>query len=359
MVSLSAYRKLHPPTGQIAGRSRSKKGKTKPTPSIPVGNGFLDFSFSPVAERQEELMNKIAVEKSFFDSLLNLSKLYEFQPFETKSKIYPYNLYLAFEHAKECINTLRPGLQLVFLQDETHPACIATVKRYDTGTTLFYIPVYPLLKENKKACGLLQSIFAYLLQVVKIPYFRDSSSFLFYNYETICEWVHDEPGEWSDTEFHEIVAEFKSLKRNGDTIYRRINSPYHLQDFEKRLKNFNPVNNGEYELLNIATKVFALMNDFPGRNIFENILPGLIDPGEEERISPEQYISFIWHDKGRIYEQLVEHVNACVQEFTAIDEPLVIQYFDHPQQKEIHDLRFETKLFDLLHDLCDHLNTSL
>ncbi len=110
------------------------------------------------------------------------------------------------------------------------------------------------------------------------------------------------------------------------------------------------------KVLQVASKAFSLYRDYPQRTVFDNIKDGLIEPQEEERIKPEQYISFTWSTEGWLYDQICEYVNAEVQEYGAIDEPTAIQYFDKPQQQSFHDLDFETRMFDVLNELSTILN---
>ena len=93
---------------------------------------------------------------------------------------------------------LHPDLKLIIVQDNDRPCCLATVQTYEVGYNLSYIPVKPLYdlvmrRKNKKSAALLLSIFCWLFQIVKIPWFTDSDSYLGGCYEILKEWC-ETPG---------------------------------------------------------------------------------------------------------------------------------------------------------------------
>ncbi len=87
------------------------------------------------------------------------------------------------------------------------------------------------------------------------------------------------------------------------------------------------------------------------------IRPGLLQPGADEmRIGKDHVFGFIWDGReGWLGEQLIQMVNNDIQECTAMDMPIALQYFSTPQDTIRHDLDFENQLYDLLGDLVDCL----
>jgi len=316
----------------------------------------------PLIEYNEDLLNdRREMENEFFISLENLARLYEFEPLNIQDKVYPLNIYLSYRYAETILQKIDAGLKLIIVQDKTHAASLVTVKIYDTGTALYYLPVEPLLyflknKKRKKAAELLLSVCSYLYQVAFVPYFREKSSYIYYQYEMIEEMVKNNDWDFTKKELREIASTFKELKKQGDRILRILKASSHLDEFEKRLNQFTPNDALETNMLKAASKAFSLYRAYPQRTIFQSINEGLIQSEEEERIRPEQYISFIWNEAGWLYGHLWEYVNAEVQEYGAIDEPMAIQYFDKPQEQSFHDLDFETRMFEVLNELATILN---
>lgn len=361
MVSAPTYRKIHSGTEQVAGCSTGKKAKTTQCANGDAGYGFLKHRFLPVRENKYALLqNRKAVDGEFFASLSNLAELYEFTPPDVSQQPYPVNIAIAYCQAKAILKIVSSDIHLIIVNDDNHIASLATVTVYNTGTTLYYIPVRPLYDliksgQNKQEVQLILSIFAYLYHIAKIPYYRDCSTYLFYCYDAISEWYLDS-GEWDKEDYKENIRHLKTLRKGGDSIRKKMNQAIHLNQFEKRLKTFIPSGDTEIALLELATTAFDLMQTYPGRSIFDSIPESLIDPETDERITADRYLSFFWDSEDNIYDSLMEYVNSDLQEYGVIDEPVSMQFFDVPQDKPYHNLQFENKLFGLIENLCTVLN---
>ncbi|PMX76362.1 hypothetical protein C1Y21_34515, partial [Pseudomonas sp. MPR-R2A3] len=73
------------------------------------------------------------------------------------------------------------SLQLV--QDRMKTFFISE-ERYQTGSTLYYIPVMPLFEmlhdpKRKRTAHLLVSVCSYLYHIADIPYYRQENSYLY------------------------------------------------------------------------------------------------------------------------------------------------------------------------------------
>jgi hypothetical protein len=186
-------------TGSISRqglRQRSrKKAKDKNSASSFNGHGFLKHSFLPLADgRHEELEQWQAVEREFFASLSHLTSLYGFTPKKASDSVFPENIRNAYRHAAEQLKAVRPDLSLIIVQDETHPACLATIKPLNTGVCLYYVPIRPLWdllrdRKQKKLANLLLSVYAYLYKVVQVPHYRDGGIYLGTTYEMMQDWT--------------------------------------------------------------------------------------------------------------------------------------------------------------------------
>jgi hypothetical protein len=284
--------------------------------------------------------------------------LYQYEGLDVGDKVYPYNIHLSYEYAKKWMKMISPDTNLAIINNENNAAILATVKVYNTGTCLYYIPIKPLfrlLKENRKQAELLLSIFAYLYQVEEIAYYANDNSYLYYSYEAIEQWMEEAPDEWEENEYKQVRSEFKAHKYVGAIVERKIRNSYELISFEKRLNRFVAETDFDKTLLEIASRCFALYKDYPDKKIKDVEDASLLAPDEEDSISVDQYISFFWSSEGFLYDQVVDYVNTSIQELSAIDEPTSIQYFESPQTAITHEFNFEEKFFALLNDLIELL----
>jgi hypothetical protein len=101
------------------------------------------------------------------------------------------------------------------------------------------------------------------------------------------------------------------------------------------------------------------MLDYSDRSIMDSIYSGAfaLDSDGDGLISADQYISFFWSSSDCLYDQLMDSVNAELNEIGSIDEPVSVQFFDTPQPIISHDLSYERCFFDLLHEISDNLNS--
>jgi len=301
------------------------------------------------------------IEKEFFNSLSNLSRLYQFEMPPVNMCPFPVNIAIAFRQSKEYLKKLAPDLELIILHDEYHRACLATVKTFSTGNTLYYIPVRPLVdllkqKENKQLANLILSVFSYLHHVVQIPWYTGNDNYLYGCYSVLKDWYTEDTDPEEELSSAEMIAHFNGLVKAGIWLQKRINAKTNKGSLKKRIDKFYPGNKNEALFHSVAHELNALAEKFPGRSVFYGIPENLLEPDADTRISPEHYLSFFWDSDDMIYDQLMEYISNHLQECTVIDDPAAIQYFDKPQDKPLHDLEFEIRLFKVIDDLCTALN---
>jgi len=345
---------------QDGKRRRRTKQQVKKCAAFPANNGFLRKAFVPIISRQLGMLGQPQkIETEFYQSLKNLTAFYDLDLPDFGDLGYPLNVAKSFGKAKELFDKKSTGLELVILKNKQHKSCVTTVKTYNTGMSLFYVAVKPLYllfnsPHQKAKANLLLSIFTYLYQVAGVPYFLDG--FLGSEYDMIYEWYTNDPADYDETDYNEIMESFRVMNYFGAKLLKSIRHKYHLQQFQNRVQHFIPKTPNDGELQSVGIELLNIYLQCPDRSIFKNIQNTLIGTPEEDRILPDQYISFFWDDKGAVYEQLMETINVSFQEISGIDEPTAIQCFDHRQDKESHDLEFENKFFNSLGNLSDVLN---
>jgi hypothetical protein len=342
-----------------------QKRSAKTCTTEPCGNGFLNYAFTPmVKDIPEELRNRKKTEKDFFTSVENLCKLYGICVERYDSAPYPQNIAITFKALNEKLGAIDQEIALNLMAWEDKMACLATVKKYDTGMTLFYLPVEPLHRllqdrQRKPTAELLLSVFAYLYQTAGVSYHTEDSSYLSYTYTMVEEWNLEPECFEQEGEQELFLSEISYIRKSGEELLCKISDPRHLKALKKRCEKFQPLGDTEEKLKNIAEKICGLMLDYSGRSIMDSIYSGAfaLDSDGDGLISADQYISFFWSSSDCLYDQLMDSVNVELNEIGSIDEPVSVQFFDTPQAAISHDLSFERCFFDLLHEISDNLNS--
>jgi len=360
MLFAHEYSRLCCLAEQDGKRRRRKKRQLEKRTTCSSANGFLKYSFTPIVNREVGLLGQAKqVQQEFFQSLANLAEFYQLDISCADNLYYPMNIQDAFEKAKKAFDKKPTGLHLIIAKDKTRKACISTVKTYDTGQCLFYLPAKPLVslmrnRRMKRQADLMLSMFAYLYQVAGIPYF--TYGFLSGEYDMIYEWYNTGDMDYDEADYL-IMKEIYRLKDYyGKKIFKSINNEYHLQQFERRVRQFKPACEKDSALHTVSKQLLAVCKQYPTRGIMDNIYECPVQREEDEKVLPDQYISFMWDGEGMLYDQLIETINVRFQETVDMDEPAAVQYFDTMPEAEQHDLGFEEKFFDCLHNLSDVLN---
>jgi hypothetical protein len=360
MLFAHEYSRLCCLAEQDGKRRRRKERQLEKRTTCASANGFLKHSFTPVVNREVGLLGQAKqVQQEFFQSLANLAEFYQLDISCTDNLYYPLNIQDAFEKAKKAFDKKPTGLHLIIAKDKRRKACVSTVKPYDTGQCLFYLPVKPVVslmhsRRTKRQADLLLSMFAYLYQVGGVPYF--TQGFLESEYDMIYEWYTTDDTDYDEQESIVIMQAFKLMKYHGKKLFKSISHRYHLQQFESRVQQFKPTCKKEIAIHEVGQQLLAVYKQYPKRSIIDCIHECTMERQDDEKITPDQYISFMWDAEGFIYDQLIETVNVRFQEMVDIDEPAAVQYFDKLPEKEQHDLGFEEQFFDCLHNLSDLLN---
>ncbi|MDV3875097.1 hypothetical protein CMT42_03805 [Elizabethkingia anophelis] len=322
-------------------------------------NGFLKCMFLPKLKKAQSVQACQKTERDFYQSLSKLAKHYNIEPAQTKQFAYPYNMALAMADVEEKLkNTVLDWEEIRLVQD-SQKTYFVSEERYNTGATLFYIPVSPLYrllqsKERKTNAHLLLSVCTYLYHIADIPYYRQEASYLYWMYEMMNDWV-EQDDYTEETEVY--LSEIKEAEFIGDYIEQRIYNRINLTVFEQRIERFKVRNDFDRECLTVAKEAFALYQTYPNENVFRNAKPKG-EASEEDMdniIGMQKYISFYADHKGWLNETLIESVNTDIQEYGQMEEPIIMKQFDG-RDITTNNLCFENRLFQLLYNLSDILH---
>ena len=326
--------------------------------SSDVANGFLKSIFLPKLkiEQSVQACKKTAkTERDFYQSLSNLAGHYRIEPMQSREFGFPYNIALAMWDMETKVKRTNINWEGFKLIQDSKKTYFTSEERYNTGTTLYYIPVVPLFQilkdqKRKKTAQLLLSVCSYLYHIAQIPYYRQEESYLYWLYEMMNDWVEQDE-ETAETETNK--RELRNAEYIGDKVEQKLFNLINLKVFEKRLNRFKSVDTFDSECWKIARNAFALYTEYPSENIFRNATLPEKDPydnDENEIIGMEKYISFIADTKGWLYESLSDTINNEFNEYGAMEEPTISKQFDGSEIPTAN-LDFENRLFDLLNDL--------
>lgn len=347
---------------KIQRHTRNSERQAEISTNGNVANGFLKTSFLPKLKETKTLQacKKTAkTERDFYKSLSKLAEHYKIEPMQTNQFEYPYNMALAIWDMEEKLKQRVLNWQEMHLVQDSEKTYFISEEKYNTGTTLYYIPIEPLYQmlhdpKRKRNAQLLISICAYLYHIGDVPYFRQEDSYLYWMYEMHKDWV-EQDDETEETEVYK--REFIKAELIGDCIEQKIFNRINLQVFEQRLNSFKSRDTFDHDCWQMACNAFALYTEYPQASIFRNA-PINEDPesetDENEAIGMEKYISFISHTRGWLYESIAESINNEFNEYGGMQEPTICKRFD---TKDVinANLDFENRLFPLLDDMCSLL----
>ena len=340
--------------------ARCKRGTAQPAEKRTArvsGNGFLSHQFKPFWGFNGD---RDRAEREFKHSLSNLCQYYGLPIPECVNGIFPQNIYQTWQVIAEKLKAKDKQLECIIASDESHVATLTTVNRYDTGMCLYYIPVRPLWhwvqsSQAQKMAELLLSIFAYLHQVVSIPFYTEPHSYLAGEYEMMAEWVNEDDSE-DNTYRQQQLDELYTMRNAGLKLHEQLRKPDYVGRFESIVINFDAVDEWEIEWHSIALGFLELYRQYTERSIFDNIHAYLLYPADEQRVGADQYISFYWSGDDCIAESLFSSIECSLQEMAYTDEPMQVVQFDHLPEPTAQGFDFETRLFDLIHRLCKRIS---
>lgn len=337
------------------GRKPSAERQAEIRTNSNATNGILKCTFLPKLKTAPSVQACQKTERDFYKSLSKLAKHYRIEPMQTNSFKFPYNITLAMwdmENKVKRTNSNWDGFRLVKDSRKTY---FISEERYNTGTTLYYIPVVPLFKmlkdpKRKKTAQLLLSVCSYLYHIAQIPYYRQEESYLYWLYEMMNDWVEQDE-ETEETESYK--SELRNAEYIGDRIEQKLFNRTNLKVFEQRLNRFKSVDMFDKECWQVACNAFALCTEYPNTTIFSNATLPEKDPYDDDKnevIGMEKYISFIADTRGWLYESFSDTINNEFNEYGAMEEPTISKRFDGSEIPTAN-LDFENRLFGLLNDL--------
>ena len=304
-------------------------------------------------------------EDDFYSSFTLLCSHYGITPMETRSLGYPYSKAVALWDARKLLRARQEDVQITECSNVAGSLVLHAKETYNTGNTLYYIPVVPLHgllqdRRTKRAAQLLLCTCAYLYHVAGIPYYTDSSSYLCWQYDMVREWVENDPTDWEAESYNSNCSQLNTAEHIGKVMQRRMWNPCHLNRFAELVQQFIPLDRFGSDCLFIAEKALKLWRDHPQGHVYRHADTGVLQGDDEDYnedcIMMDKYIGFCADTEGWLYHTLSECVNNEFNECHDLQEPVLTRIFDGRAQ-DADSLDFECRLFSLMDDLCYLLNT--
>lgn len=347
--------------GKTTRCKRSVEGQATVIACGDASHAFLRTAFAPKLAKtdlRDVCVDSKKMERDFYSSLSMLCNQLNLSLPETAQLGFPYNMACAMHHLQKVFKAIGIERQDIRLVEDEGTFFFARQERFDTGMTLYYIPVDPLFymlrdKDRKGASHLLLSVFAYLFQVARIPYHRQEGNYLHYTYDMLHDWKLQD-----DVDDLEFVRKYCRMEYIGDAIELKIQNPANLHFFQKRVQGFYPKDDFDRDCLKLAELAFALFSKYFHVRIYDKFREGSFEEEEDDisrQISLDNYISFYGSASGELSDLVIEIVNTDLQEFSGIDEPTIFLPIDGREINE-NNFDFETNLFKLMEELSILLN---
>jgi len=356
METASIIRKFRGAAKPLAGRKGSTAKPAKKRTEGTHRNGFLNHAFQPLWG--VAFPNWKQAEQEFFTSVKNLCALYGWTMPDVSGLSFPENIREAYKG----ITAQQPkgaDLEIKICQDENHACCLATAKTFNTDYHLYYIPARPIwkmrgIKQELELYQLLIAVFAYFYQVAGIPFFSEPGT-IDGNYDTIKNWLDEEPEDEEETYRLRQKNELKELEKAGEILLPEIQKPFTLKGLEACFAKYRKTANCDTHLIEVVYEIIKLIKDYPKRAIKET-MHYEDETGDNDTIYWEQYISFYWSGEDCLSETLYQMVNDEFQEMGYQEEPMSLQWFERPQEKTSHVFDYEPRIFSLINSLSELLN---
>lgn len=351
--------------GQEAGCLRNPVRQIEKRAGGFDGHAFLNHPFTgtDIVSRRE-LLSRNKVEQGFFRSLFHFCNLYGLEVPECGNLPYPANIAMSFDLVSDRFGSLGKGLSLSIFQTERSSTSIATVKPLSVGCDLYYIPVgfiYGLWEDSKspKMVDLALSLFAFLYQVMEVPFYTEHHSFLVDCYEDVKHFMEDELEngmEYEENLAEELLEEVDRIQTSGHALLREISDRSRRDLFGVKVGAFRPRNKKETSLLEVCKEALAFQENYPGFSVWE-ATPYPYPVDEDERVmSTEMYIGFHWgNESDWLEENIREYVNNRLMDCGVVQAPAAIQLFNRKTTSEKHDLRPHKAMIDLLENVASAL----
>lgn len=363
MQTLSATSQLGKRTRLYRRRRNDQENQTTQRSRIATTHAFLNQTFVTVSDQALHGKTNLAIiEDAFYRNLQNLAATFHFSPKKTRHLGYPENINAAFENAEQHMNKKCPAATLIISESGDGSIGLSLVHEFDTGMTLFYVPmdVLMLLHKSKKSAAfwLLISCYAYLHQCAGMP-LCGAYSYVDDCYRMNEDAMIDMTDGYGNNEHDEELWDLSRMKRCTKILNPLLKDRKQLEVWEERIRTFKPTSKQDMCILKSAKQLLRIYKKFPTRSFRENTSAELIHEGDDQKGYIEMYFSFCWTVNGWMIEQLVEYANCDLREVESFDQPVAIQTYNRKLGAKKPGFQFEKRLVAAMNDLVYNVNILL
>ncbi|MDP9047199.1 MAG: hypothetical protein M3N14_03625, partial [Bacteroidota bacterium] len=151
----------------------------------------MNHSFLPVwgVEGDRERLAR-----EFNNSLAKLCQYYNLA-IPSAALPFPQNIYHSWQAVSEAISDIDKNYHCMIIADKDKRAVISVVKTFSLNG-LYYLPVraywrWAQCAQQQRVAELITVIFAYLHQVVEIPFYAENGSFMDGQYDALEQWMSE------------------------------------------------------------------------------------------------------------------------------------------------------------------------
>jgi hypothetical protein len=215
------------------------------------------------------------------------------------------------------------------------------------------------LPEMQAHYQIYRGIFSYLYAIVGVPYFSEGG-YLDNSYDALEDWISEIKKEDDNKEsikyYQKQLKELKAMKAGAKALLPELKVPPSFAQLQCVIGQFQPMDNYDEKLQEMAMEWVKLYADYPNRNIRDKMHYELNETDGAEQIYWEQYLSFYWSSEDCLQDNLFDMVNSELQEMGYQEEPVAIRFYDTPQEISGHEFDFEARFFALVNRLTELLN---
>jgi hypothetical protein len=363
MQTAPATRPLHerpqPPAGRRRGKEQPATQRTAPL----AADGFLSHSFTPKYVVAQGVPKREHTERDFFKSLSHLKSHYGIAVNNYRSLPYPYNVLMAKHAVAKLLKHSDRDREVFVTGMEDDSVSLSVRESFRELYGLYYIPVIPVYrmwqkKRHHQVAGLLTAVCAYLYVEAGITYYRDEGAYMYYNYESLKDWVEEARYDDKDS-YRDQKKNLNEAEKAGDFIQCKIMDAEFRLSLLEQLADFQPKSAYEHEAKRIAQYTWDLWQEFPQANLFRNsseIVEDEDDYGYDNTLYMHEYIGFIGSNRDALSENLITMAENDFNERSRLQEPEIRTLFNEAQPAYADALGYEQRVLTLIDDLCTLLN---
>lgn len=351
-----------PPAGRKASHAPQEKIGTHGYAT----DNFLRQQFLPLYMESAQLPQDNKITEGVLNSLSILADFQQIGLMDVSDKPYPYNILLAHWSAEKFLRKMPKSPELFIVADENEKVSVATRQTASRSYSLYFIPVLPLYRllksrEHKHAAKLLLSVYSYLYHIARVPYYRDTDTYLYYHYEIMQEWLEEEEIDVDENDLAYNRRALETALHGGDVVARIIYHPIHLREFAERIESAIAETAFEMGCLKIAKETLQLWQDFPGMNLFCHLSEQENEDeeswsGYDNTIHVCEYVHFIADTESSLYDSIQQNIDAELNEKMYWQEHTLDTVYNETFRPNADTLDYENRLFSLLDNLCYLLN---